>query len=179
MGQYASELSAFGFKGGDVTSDLLWSKSLQIGWIGANGMRRLVDGGVAIYGRFNPQSQGQSKGVVWRFDAELKSRWLKTFTSDNDTIVDARVLGDGSIITLADYSYSGGHCYVRRIDGWGHLDCAKAGQCADIKLADCDDSNPCTTDTCSKATGGCANTALKEGTPCGVGKKCSLLGFCQ
>ncbi len=40
----------------------------------------------------------------------------------------------------------------------------------------CDDTNPCTTDTCSAGT--CSNTAVADGTPCGTGLSCTT-GTCK
>ncbi len=56
-----------------------------------------------------------------------------------------------------------------------------SGVCVPLKLAACDDDNPCTSDTCDAATG-CVNTAktlapCTDGNPCTVGDHC-LGGAC-
>ncbi|HAN32155.1 MAG TPA: hypothetical protein DCQ06_11200, partial [Myxococcales bacterium] len=43
---------------------------------------------------------------------------------------------------------------------------------------DCDDSNPCTTDSCSAKTG-CGHKAVKDGTSCGAGAQTCNAGVCQ
>ncbi len=45
------------------------------------------------------------------------------------------------------------------------------------EAVDCDDTNPCTTDTCDEATGTCSNVAVADGTACGTGKDCQA-GAC-
>ena len=62
------------------------------------------------------------------------------------------------------------------------LPCIPPGQpgqcrCQCATNADCDDGNPCTTDTCL-AIVGCQHVALPNGTPCGVGVTCNS-GICQ
>jgi hypothetical protein len=41
----------------------------------------------------------------------------------------------------------------------------------------CDDSNPCTIDSCNSATGVCSHTNKADGTSCGTGKECKA-GTC-
>jgi uncharacterized repeat protein (TIGR01451 family) len=45
--------------------------------------------------------------------------------------------------------------------------------------ADCDDGNPCTTDTCMPATGLCQSTPAPNGTPCDDHNACTVGGTCQ
>ncbi|MBM4346374.1 MAG: hypothetical protein FJ100_23610 [Deltaproteobacteria bacterium] len=47
-----------------------------------------------------------------------------------------------------------------------------------MKLADCDDANPCTYDQCDAAHNGCFNTKHPDGNACGGGKTCKA-GVCQ
>ena len=182
------ELVAFGFKDTYTTAELnkvepfaLLSTTVLVK--GANvypkGMLHLSDGGFAVYGLYALQSYLGMDGILWRFGAHLEQRWVKKYLPQGHALLDAKQLDDGSLITLSFSGTSPHRSHVQRVDSWGHDSCATAGKCADIKLAGCNDSNPCTTDTCTKSTGGCSNKALKEDTPCGVGKKCSLLGFCQ
>ncbi|MBW1870535.1 MAG: trypsin-like serine protease [Deltaproteobacteria bacterium] len=42
------------------------------------------------------------------------------------------------------------------------------GYCASGEIPDCDDQNPCTTDSCDQQQG-CVNVVLADGTPCGDG----------
>ena len=52
-----------------------------------------------------------------------------------------------------------------RTDIWGHVDCAEAGVCWNKSLADCDDGNPCTGDTCDPVSG-CKHMAYADGAVC-------------
>ena len=45
--------------------------------------------------------------------------------------------------------------------------------------ADCDDGNPCTTDTCIPGTGLCQSTPAPNGTPCDDQNACTVGGTCQ
>ncbi len=171
------ELIAFGFEN-KSTWKLQWSKSLQTGVeVWPRGMTRLADGGIAVYGLFSAETSAP-KGIVWRFGADLEQRWAKTYLPLNYAISAAHELSDGSIMTLSEiFGSTAMRCHVQRVDSWGHDDCKTAGKCADTLLGDCDDQNPCTTDTCSGASGGCTSKVLDVNTPCGLGKTCNLLGF--
>jgi uncharacterized repeat protein (TIGR01451 family) len=45
--------------------------------------------------------------------------------------------------------------------------------------ADCDDGNPCTTDTCNPTTGLCQSTQAPNGTPCDDSNLCTVGNTCQ
>ncbi len=45
--------------------------------------------------------------------------------------------------------------------------------------ADCDDSNPCTLDTCDPATGQCHSTPVPDGQPCDDNNLCTIGNICQ
>ncbi|HZI94731.1 MAG TPA: hypothetical protein VFE84_10840 [Patescibacteria group bacterium] len=45
--------------------------------------------------------------------------------------------------------------------------------------ADCDDGNPCTSDSCNPATGQCQNASVPNGVPCNDGDACTIGGTCQ
>ncbi|MCO4761826.1 MAG: hypothetical protein KC502_09995 [Myxococcales bacterium] len=53
---------------------------------------------------------------------------------------------------------------------------AGAVTCGGGKPKDCDDGEPCTTDSCK---GGCVNTALKDGAACSDGKECTKPDSCK
>ncbi|MBI5607250.1 MAG: hypothetical protein HY902_00025, partial [Deltaproteobacteria bacterium] len=55
--------------------------------------------------------------------------------------------------------------------------CSSSGVCGGGAKVYCDDSNPCTTETCNK-TAGCLYSIVVDGTPCATGKTCSS-GVCQ
>ncbi len=56
-------------------------------------------------------------------------------------------------------------------------DICKGGTCQG--LADCDDANPCTTDTCAHKFGGvCIHGPVADGTPCDDGDVCTLETAC-
>ncbi len=66
--------------------------------------------------------------------------------------------------------------------------CVAAGDCCqDRKVLctgctgakDCDDGNPCTTDTCDAKTGQCKNTASADGTACDDGTGCTVDAKCS
>ena len=63
------------------------------------------------------------------------------------------------------------------------LDTCQSGVCVGGPPLDCDDSNPCTSDSCNSLTG-CVNTNEPDGTICGSGIGCTdnplcLSGVCQ
>ncbi len=53
-----------------------------------------------------------------------------------------------------------------------------AGMTYDCRTLDCDDGNPCTTDTCSSSTG-CSHRALSSLTPCDDGRWCTVSDHCN
>ena len=64
---------------------------------------------------------------------------------------------------------------IARMDIFGHTSCTEAGDCAGD--SGCDDSDPCTADSCTAAKG-CAHVAHADGTVCATGKTCKLAN-CQ
>ncbi len=66
---------------------------------------------------------------------------------------------------------------LARTDSWGSLTCTDSGACSTKPFADCDDANPCTTDSCSAASG-CGHAKTADGISCGGGKTC-LAGVCK
>lgn len=60
--------------------------------------------------------------------------------------------------------------------------CAQAvcqgGKCVNGTESDCNDNNPCTTDSCDKAKGACAHKAAKYGTVCDDGDACTEKDAC-
>ena len=67
---------------------------------------------------------------------------------------------------------------VIRMDHWANQTCASSGPCWQKTYADCIDTNPCTSDLCDAAHGGCFHEPLPNGTLCAAGKKCQA-GVCQ
>lgn len=66
----------------------------------------------------------------------------------------------------------------------GAVACLGGGKCKDGKcqagtVSTCDDSSPCTTDTCDSATGKCVFTKVADGTVCDDGVACSQVSNCQ
>lgn len=62
-------------------------------------------------------------------------------------------------------------------DEFGNRGCAESGPCWGRPVADCADTNPCTSDLCDAAHGGCYNPPLPDGTSCGAAKFCKA-GTC-
>ncbi len=119
--------------------------------------------------------------MLLRTDAAGLERWRALFeiNSDGNTVDVAFV--DGGITVLGGYDPPGDD----KIDGWlahtdafGNYSCANSGPCYAMKLADCDDNNPCTYDQCDAAHNGCWNPKQPDSTPCGGGKVCKA-GVCQ
>ncbi|MCB9740051.1 MAG: hypothetical protein H6747_12370 [Deltaproteobacteria bacterium] len=54
-------------------------------------------------------------------------------------------------------------------DACTQSDACKNGSCTAGKAKNCDDANPCTTDSCNGATGKCVHTALADASICGLG----------
>jgi uncharacterized repeat protein (TIGR01451 family) len=48
-----------------------------------------------------------------------------------------------------------------------------------VNNADCDDGNPCTSDTCNPLTGQCQSTPLPDGTACDDANPCTVGNTCQ
>jgi hypothetical protein len=62
--------------------------------------------------------------------------------------------------------------------------CSSTGKCQGVSAKVCDDKNPCTLDTCNKATGACVSTptlglACDDQNFCTVGDACDATGFCK
>jgi hypothetical protein len=55
----------------------------------------------------------------------------------------------------------------------------KAGVCVAGAAKDCDDKNPCTTDSCDKKGGKCKHSHAKKGTKCEDGKACTTGDKCD
>ncbi len=64
------------------------------------------------------------------------------------------------------------------MDLWLNQTCATSGPCWNYTYADCADTNPCTSDLCDAAHGGCYQEALPDGIACAAGKACKS-GVCK
>jgi hypothetical protein len=53
------------------------------------------------------------------------------------------------------------------------------GACTSLFGVDCDDGDPCTSDACVGATGGCQNELVAEGSACEDGDLCTVGEFCD
>ena len=62
-------------------------------------------------------------------------------------------------------------------DLWGNATCESSGPCWQKTYADCADPNPCTSDLCDAAHGGCFHEPLPDGVECAEGKVCNA-GSC-
>jgi hypothetical protein len=55
----------------------------------------------------------------------------------------------------------------------------QVGQCVSLGPLNCDDNNPCTTDSCDQVTGKCAYLPVADKTPCTDGASCTTSTTCQ
>ncbi len=76
-----------------------------------------------------------------------------------------------AIATAISYAPLALHVDVRRMDAWGHSECAAAGGCLGKSFANCADANPCTQDACTPKTS-CTHAWFADGTVCGKGMRC-------
>ncbi len=90
----------------------------------------------------------------------------------------AAITGTGGL-WVAGYGWENGAAgpLIIRTDAWGSGSCEDAGACLNVLPMACDDSNPCTADGCSPATGACTHSPLADGSPC-PGGVCSA-GLCD
>ncbi len=81
----------------------------------------------------------------------------------------------------------GGECVFSPLEGetcLGGEQCATAGvcqadgSCLGAVALNCDDSNPCTTDSCDPKTAQCTHVPIPNGQPCGDGNACTQGDSC-
>ena len=64
-------------------------------------------------------------------------------------------------------------------DTWGNTTCESSGNCWQKTYADCADSNPCTSDLCDAAHGGCYHVPLPDGITCSDSGGHCAAGTCK
>ena len=113
--------------------------------------------------------------LVVRTDSQGVLVWSSTITQTFPNIAGAVAVVDG-------FAHAGrtwdDKAWIVRTDLFGNETCASSGPCAAFKDSACSDANPCTTDSCDAAHGGCWHAPLPGGTPCGAGKLCAV-GVCK
>ena len=67
---------------------------------------------------------------------------------------------------------------VIRVDAFGHATCSASGDCWSKLTSECDDSNDCTADLCTKDKG-CEHNNFADGAACGDGSKTCNKGACE
>lgn len=76
----------------------------------------------------------------------------------------------GCVFEVNDASCDDGNACTRQ-------DVCVAGECTGTSPVDCDDENPCTTDTCDTETAECGHA--QNAVPCDDGDACTVLEWCQ
>lgn len=99
--------------------------------------------------------------LVWSYDTTLTNDQIRSALRASAKDLDA-----------AGYDTKTGFGLVQAQAALDHL--GLAGGCATV--ADCDDGNPCTADSCTD--GACANTSLADGTSCGSAGELCCSGVC-
>lgn len=124
-----------------------------------------TDGGFVIAGRNN--SYPKSLGWLWRVDAQGQTAWQRTLPGPSSQfLATVRPLPDGHLALAGTISSEPGSdvsawtsdVFLARTDAFGHLDCS--APCT--TLANCDDGDPCTADSC-EAPAGCQHAASPAG----------------
>ncbi len=105
-----------------------------------------------------------------------------TFDMGQQDFADAMVIDASGAIAVAGHTVIWADpmtqdSLIARADAFGNWTCGASGNCAGQPWASCDDSNPCTADTCS-AGSGCQHNSMPEGMPCGSAKTCTN-GACK
>lgn len=159
-------------------SDLLTGNQTETG----RAIAMWADGSFAVVGESSSSGANTPGGIDgWaiRYDAWGNRMWDKKFgTSGNEWLSAVAAIPDGGL-WLGGRRFVGGglDAWYLRVDPWGNQDCGGAGACKALGSAACDDSNPCTTDTC-QPSGGCKHVALADGKVCGQALVCSA-GKCE
>lgn len=107
-------------------------------------------------------TQKAAKAAVAVSAGENGVGWHKTWAEGtHDLLCDAVGTSDGGFLAVGGIGdYLKRDFLVVKASAWGHDKCATAGFCASKTATDCDDQDPCTTDSCA-ATSGCTHAALK------------------
>ena len=102
------------------------------------------------------QAAAPGKCISYRVTAALADGFLVACTASSST-----VSGDWQPMLV-------------RTDLWGQWSCASSGSCLNKAANTCNDGNPCTSDLCMGAAGGCVFPPLPDGAPGGGGKACQI-----
>ena len=122
--------------------------------------------------------QADAAGVAWRLSPQGATLATTQFPSAGGVFSAVMALSDGYLI-VGDYGLAANRKpRLLRTTPWMQASCADAGGCAALAAQACDDANACTVDACV-AGGGCGQTPLAAGAPCGDGKTCDGKGVCQ
>ncbi len=122
--------------------------------------------------------QADAAGFAWRLSPDGATLAATQFPSAGGVFSAVLALSDGYLI-VGDYGLSSNRKpRLLRTTPWMQASCADAGGCAALAAKACDDANACTIDACV-AGGGCGQTPLAAGAPCGDGKTCDGKGVCQ
>ena len=121
----------------------------------------------------------KTDGLMVRIDANGNPVWTKTVGGN---LADSLVKGvavPGGFLLPGDkdgFQQGSGKRFIMRIDSFGNSNCTASGTCAGKSSTSCEDTNPCTLDTCDGKSG-CKHSNMPDKSPCGGGKTCKA-GTC-
>lgn len=149
------------------------------------GSASLLAGGVGIGATSGYVKSKGFKSVdrCWRFAKDGRVLWSRPVASsgwkdpvDVDLTCRTYEFRSNSITVIVRRTGTGPNTQSEvelvAADEFGSRGCAESGPCWGRAVADCADSNPCTSDLCDAAHGGCYNPPLPDGTSCGAAKFC-------
>ncbi len=166
----------------DLAGNVAWQQKLaSVGPSAAAYGLAALGNGFALTGYGQPTLSGATDEWLVRTDLSGNARWNRYLGgTGSDRGLAIQALTDGFVVAGLTSLVAGNSddAWLIRTDAWGNASCSASGICAQTLLNACDDSEPCTTDTCDAAHNGCWHGTLADGTVCGVGKTCSA-GVCQ
>lgn len=105
------------------------------------------------------------------FDAVSGANWCRG--DPGVRVLMAQRNGLGFLVGRYALQVGGLKYQVAQTDFFGNKSDVESGPCATMAMADCGDTNPCTSDRCDAAHGGCWHEPMTDGLPCGAGQACS------
>ncbi len=170
----------------DLGGNVLWTKTF--GGAGQDvglGLVAMPYPGFALVGTTTSKGAGGSDGWLVRTDGDGELLWDYAYGGAKDDHLTGIGLVDGGPLAMVGDTLSKGapagdtkaQRWLLRVDTYGNQGCMQSGACVTKGLANCDDKNVCTVDSCAPKSG-CTHKPLAQGTPCATVEACTVLQIC-